>query len=74
MENNDYTEELAAEIGLRVAKEMMAEASEMQQHMMGELVESLEKGEDVYDKLVDLMLIRPFMERFIDELLKYEED
>jgi hypothetical protein len=68
-----YTDDVIRNIAAKVAKEMMADGNDMQNYMLMDVVEALEKGEDVDDGLADLILTRPFMERFIDELLKYEE-
>ena len=60
-------------VAAKVAKELLEDCSGMQQCMLLDVVEALERGEDVDDGLADMILTRPFMEKFIDELLKYEE-
>ena len=61
-------------IALNVARDLLNNTSDMQHHVLLEVIEALDRGEDVYDGLVNVVLARPFMERFIDELLKYEEE
>ena len=68
-----YTNDVIRNIAAKVAKEMMADSNDMQNCMLMDVVEALERGEDVDDGLADLILTRPFMEKFVDELLKYEE-
>lgn len=68
-----YTDEVIRSIALEVAKDLLDNTDDMKQHVLLEVIESLERGEDVYDDLLNMILTRPYMERFIDELLKYEE-
>ena len=68
-----YTDEIIRVVAAKVAKDMIDDCNDMQKYMLMDVVEALEKGEDVDDGLATMILTRPFMERFIDELLKYEE-
>ncbi len=68
-----YTDEVIRSIALEVAKDLLDNTDDMKQHVLLEVIESLERGEDVYDDLLNMILTRPYMEKFIDELLKYEE-
>jgi len=61
-------------IAIKVASDLLNDTSDMQHHVLLEVIEALDRGEDVYDGLLNAVLARPFMERFIDELLKYEEE
>jgi len=67
-------DEIIRSIAIKVASDLLNDTSDMQHHVLLEVIEALDRGEDVYDGLVDVVLARPFMERFIDELLKYEEE
>jgi len=69
-----YTDEVIRAIALKVVKGMLASTDDMKKHVLLEVVEALKQGEDVYDGLLDTILTRPFMERFIDELIKYENE
>ena len=69
-----YTEEVIRSIALKVVNDMLSNTSDMKKHVLLEVVEALKQGEDVYDGLLDTILTRPFMERFIDELIKYENE
>jgi hypothetical protein len=60
-------------IATKVAKEFIEDTDDMQAHVLCEIIEALERGEDVYDGLANAIFTEPFMERFINELLKYEE-
>lgn len=61
-------------IAVKIAQEFVAELDDMQHHVLLEIIEALERGEDVYDGLANPIFTHPFMEKFIDELLKYEEE
>ena len=69
-----YTEEVMRSIASKVAKDLIEDSSDMQRHVLLEVTEALARGEDVYGELVNSILARPFMERFIDELIKYENE
>ena len=69
-----YTEEVMRSIASKVAKDLIEDTSDMQRHVLLEVTEALARGEDVYGELVNTILARPFMERFIDELIKYENE
>lgn len=69
-----HPDEIIRAIALKVAEDLLASTNEMSHHVLLEVVEALKQGEDVYDDLVDTILTRPFMERFIDELIKYENE
>jgi hypothetical protein len=69
-----YTDEVIRAIALKVVEDMLASTDDMKKHVLLEVVEALKQGEDVYDDLLDTILTRPFMERFIDELIKYENE
>jgi hypothetical protein len=60
-------------IAAKVARQLMEESNDMQNHMLLEVVEALEKGEDVDNGLASIVFTHSFMEKFIDELLRYEE-
>lgn len=67
------TDEVLKTIATKVAKDLIESSNDMQNYMLMDVVEALDRGEDVDDSLASLILTRPFMERFVDELLKYEE-
>ena len=69
-----YTDETIRAIAMKVARDLIDSNTDMQRYMLLDVVEALENGEDVDDGLTNMILTRPFMERFIDELLKYEEE
>jgi len=69
-----YTDEVMRSIAVKVAKDLIEDASDMQRHVLLEVTEALDRGEDVYSELVNTIFARPFMERFIDELIKYENE
>lgn len=69
-----YPAEVIEAIASKVAKDMLAESDDMSQHVLLEIVEALERGEDVYEGLARAVFTRPFMDKFINELLKYEEE
>jgi hypothetical protein len=69
-----HPDEIIRAIALKVAEDLLNSTDEMSHHVLLEVVESLRQGEDVYDGLLDTILTRPFMERFIDELIKYENE
>jgi len=71
---SEYTDEVIRNIAAKIAKDFIDESSDMQQCMLEDVIQALEKGEDVDDGLTNMILTRPFMERFIDELLKREEE
>jgi hypothetical protein len=60
-------------VAAKVARQLMEENNDMQNHMLLEVVEALEKGEDVDNGLASIVFTHSFMEKFIDELLRYEE-
>jgi hypothetical protein len=60
-------------VAAKVARQLMEESNDMQNHMLLEVVEALEKGEDVDNGLASIVFTHSFMEKFIDELLRYEE-
>ena len=66
-------DEIYRTIAIKVAKELLEELNGMQGHLLSEVLEALEEGDDVNDELL-AMVIDPFMDRFIDEILKYEEE
>jgi len=68
-----YTDEIIRSIALEVAKDLLKNSDEMKQHVLLEVIEALNGGEDVHNGLLNMILTRPYMEKFIDELLKYEE-
>jgi hypothetical protein len=67
------TDEIIRKIATKVAKDLIERGSDMSNYMLLEVVESMDRGEDVDDGLANMILTRPFMEKFIDELIKYEE-
>ncbi len=69
-----YTDEVIRSIALKVARDLLDDTSVMRRHVLLEVVEALNRGEDVYGELVNTILAKPFMERFIDELVKYENE
>jgi len=69
-----YPYEVIKSIALKVAEDLIDDTDEMKQHILLEVVDALDKGEDVYDGLLDKVFTRPFMERFIDEIIKYENE
>jgi len=71
--DKEYPIDVIEAIASKVAQEMLDATDDMKQHMLLEIVEALDRGEDVYSGLTNTVFIRPFMERFIDELLSYEE-
>jgi len=71
--DDKYIEDLR-NIATEIAKELLVNSSEMKNQMLLDITESLERGEDVYENLLTAILTKPFMERFIDELIKYEEE
>lgn len=68
-----YNNEIIKAIADKITKEVFDDADKMSQQILAEIVEALDRGEDVYDNLLEVMLTRPFMEIFIDEIIKYEE-
>ena len=68
------TDEVIKAIATEVAKEFIDCGNDMQNCMLMDVVEALERGEDVDDGLANLILTRPFMERFVEALVKYEEE
>ena len=69
-----HPDEVIRAIALRVAEDLLDSTNEMNHHVLLEVVEALNSGEDVYDDLLTTIVTRPFMERFIDELIKYENE
>ena len=69
-----YPDEVIKAIALKVAKDLLADTNEMKQHLLLEVTEALVRGEDVYNGLLNTIFTQPFMERFIDELIKYENE
>ena len=69
-----YTDEAIRTIAMKVAEGLLEDTSDMRRHVLLEVTEALERGEDVYGELVNTIFARPFMERFIDELIKYENE
>lgn len=72
--DNEYPTEVIEAIAIKVAQDMLETTSDMNQHVLLEIIEALERGEDVYNGLASTVFIRPFMEKFIDELLRYEKE
>ena len=72
--NVNYTDEVLRSIAIKVAKDLLNDTSDMRKHMLLEVIDALDRGEDVYNELVNTILTRPFMERFLDELIKYENE
>lgn len=68
-----YDGKVIKAIADRITKEVFDDADKMRQHMLIDIVEALDRGEDVYDDLLEMMLTRPYMEIFIEEVIKYEE-
>jgi hypothetical protein len=68
------TDEIVRKIAIKIAKDLIDCSSEMSNCMLKDVVDAMERGEDVDDGLANMILTRPFMERFINELLKYEEE
>ena len=68
-----YTDEILRAAARKVAESLIYESNDMSRHVLFEVLEALDKGEDIYDDLVNTIFTRPFMERFVTELLKYEE-
>jgi len=66
-------DELYRTLAIKVAREVLQELNGMKGHLLSEVLESLEEGDDVNDELI-AMVIYPFMDRFIDEILKHEEE
>ena len=73
-EDIKYTDEVMRSIAMKVAKDLLNDTSDMNHHVLLEVTEALARGEDVYGELVNTIFARPFMERFIDELIKYENE
>ena len=71
---DNYPAEVIKAIATKIAEDMLADTDGMSQHVLLEIIEALERGEDVYDGLANTVLTRPFMERLINELIKYEEE
>jgi len=69
-----YTVEAIRTIALKVAKDFLDDTDEMKQHVLLEIMEALDAGEDVYDELLEIILTRPYMEKFVDGLFKYEKE
>jgi hypothetical protein len=67
------TDEVLRKIAHKVAHDLIEDGTDMSNCMLYDVVSAIERGEDVDDGLSNMILTRPFMERFIDELLKYEE-
>lgn len=72
--NIEHNDEIIRSIALKVAQDLLDDTSDMRQHILLEVIEALERGEDVYDELLSKTFTRPFMERFINELIKYENE
>jgi len=66
------TDEVLRNIASKIAKDLIDCGNDMGNCMLLDVVEAMERGEDVDDGLANMILTRPFMERFIEELLKYE--
>lgn len=69
-----YSAEFIRSVADKIVKEVFDDADKMHQQMLIEIIEALDRGEDVYNDLLDTLLTRPFMEIFIDEVIKYEEE
>ena len=69
----EYTDEVLQEISQRVIKSFLEDCTEMDKHILLEILDALEKGKNVHEKLMNSVFVRPFMEKFIDEIIKYEE-
>lgn len=67
------TDEVIKKVAAKVAKDLIDHGSDMSNCMLLDVVEAMDRGENVDDGLANMILTRPFMEKFIDELLKYEE-
>lgn len=72
-EVDKYIEDMKT-IATQIAKDLLETSGEMKNQMLLDIMESLERGEDVYDELLSMILTRPFMEKFIDKLIEYEEE
>ena len=68
-----YTEDEIKEMAAKVADEIIACNSDMHNCMLMDIIEALERGEDVDDGLAEMILSRPFMDRLTEELRKREE-
>ena len=71
---DNYPAEVIKAIATKIAEDMLADTDGISQHVLLEIIEALERGEDVYDGLANTVLTRPCMERLINELIKYEEE
>ena len=67
------TDEVLKKVATKIAKDTIDCGSDMSNCMLLDIIEAMERGEDVDDSFAELILTRPFMERFIEELLRYEE-
>jgi len=72
--DKEYPIDIIEAIASKIAQEMLDTTDDMKQHVLLEIIEALDRGEDVYSGLANTVFIHPFMESFIDELLRYEEE
>lgn len=68
-----YTDKVIRAAARKVAEDLLYTTDDMSKHVLFEVMEALDRGEDVYDDLVNTIFTRPFMERLATELLKYKE-
>ena len=71
---DNITDDKIEAIAVDIAKDFIENGSDMRQCMLMNVIKALENGEDVDDGLLGMVLTRPFMEKFIDELLKLEKE
>jgi len=77
MSNTDdfeLTKEIIDKVTRKVLRTITSELSTMDKHMLTEIIDALDRGEDVPDRLIRKLITGPYMDVFIDELLKHEEE
>lgn len=72
--NIEYSDEVLNAISKKVVKGFLEDATEMNKYALLEVLDALNNGEDVHADLISKVFTKSFMDKFIDELLKYEEE
>lgn len=72
--NIEYSDEVLNAISKKVVKSFLEDATEMNKYALLEVLDALNNGEDVHADLISKVFTKSFMDKFIDELLKYEEE
>jgi translation initiation factor 2 beta subunit (eIF-2beta)/eIF-5 len=65
-----HRDDILRAIGAKIAEELSGNEDELNKYLLREIVEAMESGDDVPDKLAEAILAGPFIKKLIEELNK----